>query len=112
MPKAEAALRELLRGKPTCETDSAPRDIHYQPGKVSHPERARSCRFLEDIASPECRSYLEEEHRRKRLGPETVDLDSMARWRMMDAALRRNPKAHRTLVLCWARTDGGDGQAR
>ena len=41
LPKAEAALRELLRGQSVYETDSAPRNlVSYQPGKVSLPESA------------------------------------------------------------------------
>ena len=61
LPKAEAALRELLRGQSVYETDSAPRNlVSYQPGKVSLPESVMECRFLEDIVSPDCRPFLEE----------------------------------------------------
>ncbi|CAK0883464.1 unnamed protein product, partial [Prorocentrum cordatum] len=98
MPKAEAALRELLRGQSVYETDSAPRNlVSYQPGKVSLPDSVLDCRFIEDIVSPGCRSFLEENHKRMRLEPETVDFDSMPRL-YMDPVLKRNSKSYRTFL--------------
>ncbi|CAK0882062.1 unnamed protein product, partial [Prorocentrum cordatum] len=98
MPKAEAALRELLRGQSVYETDSAPRNlVSYQPGKVSLPDSVLDCRFIEDIVSPGCRSFWEENHKRMRLEPETVDFDSMPRL-YMDPVLKRNSKSYRTFL--------------
>ncbi|CAK0879112.1 unnamed protein product [Prorocentrum cordatum] len=94
MPKAEAALRELLRGQSVYETDLAPRNlVSYLPGMVSLPDSVLDCRFIEDIVSPRCRSFLEENHKRMRLEPESVNFDSMPRL-YMDPALKRNPKSY------------------
>eukprot|EP00959_Pyramimonas_sp_CCMP1952_P278286 5818048-Pyramimonas_sp.AAC.1 len=49
MPKAEAALREMLRGQSVYETDSAPMNlVSYQPGKVSLPNSVLDCRIIEE----------------------------------------------------------------
>eukprot|EP00959_Pyramimonas_sp_CCMP1952_P342272 7170818-Pyramimonas_sp.AAC.1 len=94
MPKAEAALRELLRGQSVYETDLAPRNlVSYLSGKVSLPDSLLDCRFIEDIVSPGCRSFLEENHKRMRLEPESVNFDSMLRL-YMDPVLKRNPKSY------------------
>ncbi|CAK0797401.1 unnamed protein product, partial [Prorocentrum cordatum] len=98
MPRAEAALRELLRGQSVYETDLAPRNlVSYLPGKVSLPDSVLDCRFIEDIVSPGCRSFLEENHKRMRLEPESVNFDSMPRL-YMDPVLKRNPKSYRTFL--------------
>ncbi|CAK0882305.1 unnamed protein product [Prorocentrum cordatum] len=98
-PRAEAALRELLRGQSVYETDLAPRNlVSYLPGKVSLPDSVLDCRFIEDIVSPGCRSFLEENHKRMRLEPESVNFDSMPRL-YMDPVLKRNPKSYRAQLL-------------
>ena len=70
---AEAALRALLRGQSIHGLDRAMKNLApRRPGKVSLPESARCSRF-EDIASPEGRSFLDEDHERMKLEPEMVD---------------------------------------
>ncbi|CAK0880153.1 unnamed protein product [Prorocentrum cordatum] len=87
-------------GQSVYEMDVAPRNL--VPSKVSLPESALECRFLEDIASPGCRSFLEGDQKRMRLEPEAVDFDSMPRV-YMDPVLKRNSKCYRAFVRDLAR---------
>ena len=79
VPKPEAALKELLRGRSVYEIDFPEQNLaSYQPSLLSLPSSVEGCPRLEEVLLADARHFLEEyQERMLRTRDEVAALDAL-----------------------------------